>query len=269
MGQPIHLIQGAVYEGRIEAFAPSVLGKSMIAGKVKSGLEGVGFTDVTAWPDADNLPADWPPEAKADLSGSGHTQTWVLATWSKATGDYPSSGDDWQVIDDWPVSVPQGVDTTCVVEGYSCDPNAPAGATTCCQGLQCANDAANAFGGGTRCMQAAALVNPPKQGTSALEYVLGAVAVVAAVWAGWTYGAPALGLRAKRNPAEAGWRKVAADRKAGAAFFDGLRTEQKWDLGDELVLGTFDWGEWFDRKPSRAFMDGVDEARINWEIARS
>jgi hypothetical protein len=36
---------------------------------------------------------------------------------------------------------------------------------------------------------------------------------------------------------------------------------QLGDLGDELVLGTFDWRDWLDRKPSSAFLNGADYER--------
>lgn len=45
-----------------------------------------------------------------------------------------------------------------------------------------------------------------------------------------------------------------------------LRTELKWQLGDALVLGEFDWTEWFETKPTRPFMEGVEYARMLWEM---
>jgi hypothetical protein len=36
---------------------------------------------------------------------------------------------------------------------------------------------------------------------------------------------------------------------------------QLGDLGDELVLGTFDWRDWLDYKPSRAFIEGAEYER--------
>lgn len=208
----IHLIKDGVYRGRIEAFASSVWGKDYIGGKVKEGLEGIGFTDLTVWMHENELPADWLPEARADISASGHTQAWVHGTWSKDTGDYPDHGEKWQVLDYWPVSLPQ--DAGCATEGYSCDPNAPAYADQCCPGLKCASDDANKFGGGNRCQFGGpTTANPPKPGTSVVKYVVGGLVVLAAGWATWTYGLPAMGMREKKNPTGNQWEIRVNDRR--------------------------------------------------------
>lgn len=60
-------------------------------------------------------------------------------------------------------------------------------------------------------------------------------------------------------------RQVARERAAGANWFRTLPRQAKWDLGDQLVLGEFDWSNWLDSKPSTAFLRGVEEARIVWE----
>ena len=49
-------------------------------------------------------------------------------------------------------------------------------------------------------------------------------------------------------------------------FFQGLTRAEKHDLGDQLVWGSFDWQDWFAKKPSAAFMNALDEERIHWEI---
>ena len=64
-------------------------------------------------------------------------------------------------------------------------------------------------------------------------------------------------------------REKFAEKARGAAWFKALFTDAKWELGDQLVLGDFDWRAWgFTRKPSSYFMAGVDEARILWELSR-
>jgi len=69
--------------------------------------------------------------------------------------------------------------------------------------------------------------------------------------------------------AEQGRRELAAEHERGRKYFEALSPEMRWELGDALVLGALDPLDWFDgRKPSRAFLDGVDEARIAWEVAR-
>jgi len=63
-----------------------------------------------------------------------------------------------------------------------------------------------------------------------------------------------------------GVRSSSADRASGRAWFNKLSNAEKWELGDQLVLGTFDWEEWsFRKKPSSAFMNGVDYERLLWE----
>jgi len=55
-------------------------------------------------------------------------------------------------------------------------------------------------------------------------------------------------------------------RKAARKFFSGLSVAERWDLGDALVLGGFDWREWgFRKKPSGVFMREVDYQRMLWE----
>lgn len=54
-------------------------------------------------------------------------------------------------------------------------------------------------------------------------------------------------------------------RASARAFFARLSTFDRFELGDQLVLGDFDWRDWFETKPSRAFLDELDNERILWE----
>jgi len=57
--------------------------------------------------------------------------------------------------------------------------------------------------------------------------------------------------------------------EAAKEFFEGLDNSQRWNLGDALVLGEFDWREWgLASKPSRAFLNELDQLRMLWEQAR-
>lgn len=66
-------------------------------------------------------------------------------------------------------------------------------------------------------------------------------------------------------------RERAAERARGAAWFETLSSADRFELGDQLVLGTFDPLDWFSdgARRSSAFMAGVDAARTNWEIMSS
>ena len=56
------------------------------------------------------------------------------------------------------------------------------------------------------------------------------------------------------------------DRAAGRDWFLSLSAGERWAVGDDLVLGTFDWRDWgFERRPSAAFLNGADAARMLWE----
>lgn len=60
-------------------------------------------------------------------------------------------------------------------------------------------------------------------------------------------------------------RERAAQRARGAEWFRSLGNADKGRLGDELVLGEFDWREWLASKPTSAFLNGADQARMDWE----
>lgn len=64
-------------------------------------------------------------------------------------------------------------------------------------------------------------------------------------------------------------RQAAAERERGAKFYRSLTPREQGDLGDQLVLGEFDWSEWFYDRPSRAFMNGLDRERILCEWTAS
>jgi hypothetical protein len=57
-------------------------------------------------------------------------------------------------------------------------------------------------------------------------------------------------------------RQAAAERGRARKFVASLDRSTLGELGDQLVLGEFDWREWFDTKPSGVFMRAVDDERI-------
>lgn len=68
-------------------------------------------------------------------------------------------------------------------------------------------------------------------------------------------------------------RQLARERSHGEAWFKSLVDADKWELGDQFVLGTFDWRDWADmagwsKKPSRAFLQGAETARLQWEMVQ-
>lgn len=59
--------------------------------------------------------------------------------------------------------------------------------------------------------------------------------------------------------------KLARKRKATKAFWDGLSNADRHAIGDDLVLGTFDWLDW-DLSPGSISLNYLDELRITWEV---
>jgi hypothetical protein len=59
----------------------------------------------------------------------------------------------------------------------------------------------------------------------------------------------------RRNP-----REQSREYKAGAAAYRGLNRYEKGQLGDQLVMGDFDWMDWFDDKPHPDFLRGFKDA---------
>ena len=55
------------------------------------------------------------------------------------------------------------------------------------------------------------------------------------------------------------------EREAAKRYWQSLDDGARWLLGDQLVLGEFDWRDWFERKPSSVFMNQLDTERIHWE----
>lgn len=56
------------------------------------------------------------------------------------------------------------------------------------------------------------------------------------------------------------------ERDKAKKFWDSLDNASRGEIGDQLVLGTFDWREWgFERKPTRSFLTWLDYYRMLWE----
>jgi len=93
------LEKSKVYRGRMVVTSPfEVLEKHVVP-----PLEEVGFTDVKVWWWEDELPADWPPDKRADMTELGETMVYLEGTWNGKDGQVaPSSGDHWTAYDMWP-----------------------------------------------------------------------------------------------------------------------------------------------------------------------
>ncbi len=67
---------------------------------------------------------------------------------------------------------------------------------------------------------------------------------------------------ARSNPRERTIREVKESRqyKAGAAAYRQLDRYAKGQLGDQLVLGEFDWMDWFADRPHPDFLRGFKDA---------
>ena len=64
------------------------------------------------------------------------------------------------------------------------------------------------------------------------------------------------------NALNARSREQARARK----WFRDLPNGEKFDLGDQLVMGSVDWDDWgFNKKPSAVFVNEVDKERLFWE----
>lgn len=64
--------------------------------------------------------------------------------------------------------------------------------------------------------------------------------------------------------------RAAYDRATadGAAWFESLPVSDKWAIGDALVLGGFDWRDWFADPPPPGFRRGIVRASNAWEAAQ-
>lgn len=60
--------------------------------------------------------------------------------------------------------------------------------------------------------------------------------------------------------------RIGRERTEAFRWVDSLSSRDLGELGDALVLGEYDWRDWFNEKPSRAFMSAVEERRIYREI---
>lgn len=58
------------------------------------------------------------------------------------------------------------------------------------------------------------------------------------------------------------------EREKAKRFWDGLDDQSRGAIGDDLVLGTFDWRDWgFERKPTQSFLTWLDYYRTLWEMS--
>jgi len=61
-------------------------------------------------------------------------------------------------------------------------------------------------------------------------------------------------------------QKLASERADARSWFSALSDDQKWELGDTLVLGTFEFTRWgFERPVSDLFLRTLNAERIRWE----
>jgi hypothetical protein len=56
-------------------------------------------------------------------------------------------------------------------------------------------------------------------------------------------------------------------RDAARRFWASLSDTSRWLLGDQLVLGDFDWRDWFEKKPTPCFLNQLDDERMSWEAS--
>ena len=66
----------------------------------------------------------------------------------------------------------------------------------------------------------------------------------------------------RRNPRERTIREIKEGReyKAGAAAYRRLNSYERGQLGDQLVVGDFDWMDWFSDRPHPDFLRGFKDA---------
>ena len=216
------LEQGYTYRGRAIISTPLGVTRE----NAKETLEERGFTNVSVWLKGDVLPADWRSDAVSDEADFLHTQVWAQVTWPSPSMDMEPSGSGYEIIEPvWVYASMQEDKTQCFSEGYSC---VEGSATPCCPGTSCAQDAENQYGGGLRCMPNGSLT-PPKK--SSVGKVLITMAFIGAgIWAGWEYAAPALGIRAKKNPT--GKSQQIAKLRREMKYWEGKATYWR-NLGDE------------------------------------
>jgi hypothetical protein len=54
--------------------------------------------------------------------------------------------------------------------------------------------------------------------------------------------------------------------RAAKVLWDSLDNEARGVVGDELVLGTFNWGDWTELPRPIGALAALDRLRMNWEI---
>lgn len=61
--------------------------------------------------------------------------------------------------------------------------------------------------------------------------------------------------------------KIEREKKEAQKFWASLSSSDRGELGDQFVLGGFDWRDWgFNKRPTSAFMNEVEACRLDWEI---
>jgi hypothetical protein len=55
------------------------------------------------------------------------------------------------------------------------------------------------------------------------------------------------------------------EKKKAEKWFKGLSDREIGQIGDDLVLGEFDWRDWLDEKPSSAFKNKLMDLCNNYE----
>jgi hypothetical protein len=55
-------------------------------------------------------------------------------------------------------------------------------------------------------------------------------------------------------------REQSREYKAGAAAYRAMNSYEKGQLGDQLVMGDFDWMDWFSDRPHPDFLRGFKDA---------
>lgn len=82
----VHLTSNTRYRGR--ASIPIAMWALMSAGELAQQFSDYGFSDVTVWMHAEELPADWPGEKTQPFPDLGvDKMIWAQATWKGAEGD--------------------------------------------------------------------------------------------------------------------------------------------------------------------------------------
>lgn len=72
--------------------------------------------------------------------------------------------------------------------------------------------------------------------------------------------------RTRRNPLTP--RERGAEHDRARRWWAQLSPHDRWELGDQFVLGDFDWRDWFDERPTGTFLNEVDRLRMLWEDTR-